>query len=129
MLSTISTCGCITSRRRPHQWLRLPLVGAGFGYETGSGLRVDGTVDYLNNDGLTDGGDTYALHLKGTVALANVYYDIPLSGGGSAGGGFGADVGAGAGLRRSTELPYRGSRASCRRTAAAGPRLRRPWPA
>ena len=31
------------------------------------------------------------------MALANVYYDFPLSGGGSAGGGFGAYVGAGAG--------------------------------
>ena len=71
-------------------------VGAGFGYETGSGLRVDGTLDYLQNDGLTDG--TYALHLKGAVALANVYYDFPLGGsGGSAGGGFGAYLGAGAG--------------------------------
>jgi len=70
-------------------------VGAGFGYETGSGLRVDGTLDYLQNDGLTDG--TYQLHLKGAVALANVYYDIPLGGGGSAGGGFGAYLGAGAG--------------------------------
>lgn len=70
-------------------------VGAGFGYEMGNGLRVDGTLDYLQNDGLTDG--TYQLHLKGAVALANVYYDIPLSGSGSAGGGFGAYVGAGAG--------------------------------
>ena len=71
-------------------------VGAGFGYEMGNGLRADATVDYLQNDGLTDG--TYALHLKGAVALANVYYDIPLSGSGSAGGGFGAYVGAGAGV-------------------------------
>ena len=30
-------------------------VGAGFGYEAGNGLRVDGTIDYLQNDGLTDG--------------------------------------------------------------------------
>jgi hypothetical protein len=72
-------------------------VGAGFGYETGSGLRVDGTLDYLQNDGETDG--TYALHLKGAVALANIYYDFPLGGMGmgSAGGGFGAYLGAGAG--------------------------------
>src|SRR6201986_3816397 len=62
-------------------------VGAGFGYETGSGLRVDGTLDYLQNDGLTD--RTYQLHLKGAVALANVYYDFPLGGSASAGGGFG----------------------------------------
>lgn len=70
-------------------------VGAGFGYEAGNGLRVDGTLDYLQNDNLTDGN--YSLHLKGAVALANVYYDFPLSGSGSAGGGFGAYVGAGAG--------------------------------
>jgi len=70
-------------------------LGAGFGYETGTGLRFDGTVDYLSNDGLTDGVNT--LHLRSTVALANVYYDFPLSGGGSAGGGFGAYLGAGVG--------------------------------
>ncbi|MEO6013158.1 MAG: hypothetical protein ABIQ30_06185 [Devosia sp.] len=73
-------------------------VGAGFGYETGSGLRFDGTLDYLSNEGLTDGTST--LHLRSTVALANVYYDIPLSaiGGGSAAeGGWGVYVGAGLG--------------------------------
>lgn len=70
-------------------------LGAGFGYETGTGLRVDGTVDYIANDGLTDGVNT--LHLRSTVALANAYYDFPLSGGGSAGGGFGAYVGGGFG--------------------------------
>ena len=26
-------------------------LGAGFGYETGNGLRFDGTLDYLYNDG------------------------------------------------------------------------------
>jgi len=71
-------------------------VGAGFGYETGNGLRVDGTVDYLANDGLTDGTNT--LHLRSTVALANVYYDFGFGGsGGSAAGGWGAYVGAGLG--------------------------------
>jgi Outer membrane protein beta-barrel domain len=70
-------------------------VGAGFGYEMGNGLRFDGTLDYLQNDGLSDGTNT--LHLRAGVALANAYYDFPLSGGGSAGGGFGAYVGAGAG--------------------------------
>ena len=70
-------------------------IGAGFGYEIGNGLRVDGTVDYLSNDGLTDGINT--LHLRAGVALANAYYDFPISGGGSAGGGFGAYLGAGAG--------------------------------
>src|SRR6185369_11751227 len=70
-------------------------IGAGFGYETGTGLRFDGTVDYLSNDGLSDGFNT--LSLRSTVALANVYYDIPLSGMGSAEGGWGAYVGAGLG--------------------------------
>jgi hypothetical protein len=69
-------------------------VGAGFGYEHGDGLRVDATLDYLSNDGLTDGSDT--LHFRGAVALANAYYDIPLSGAGGD-GGIGAYVGAGAG--------------------------------
>jgi len=88
----ISTCGCITPATAAGYGYS---IGAGFGYEMGNGLRFDATADYLQNDNLTDG--TYALHLKGTVALANVYYDIPLSGSGSAGGGFGAYVGAGAG--------------------------------
>jgi hypothetical protein len=69
-------------------------VGAGFGYETGTGLRVDGTLDYLWNSGLTDG--TNAIELRSTVALANIYYDIPLSGHGAE-GGIGAYLGAGAG--------------------------------
>jgi len=70
-------------------------IGAGFGYEVGNGLRFDGTVDFLQNDGLTDGINT--LHLRSAIALANAYYDVPLSGGGSAGGCFGAYFGAGAG--------------------------------
>jgi len=73
-------------------------LGAGIGYETGTGLRFDGTIDYLSNDGLSDGTDT--LHLRSGVALANVYYDFPLSGatGGAAGGGWGAYVGGGLGV-------------------------------
>lgn len=70
-------------------------LGAGFGYETGSGLRFDGTLDYLSNDGLTEG--TNHLHFRSTMALANAYYDIPLSDGGGMGGGFGAYVGGGIG--------------------------------
>jgi opacity protein-like surface antigen len=70
-------------------------IGAGFGYEVGNGLRFDGTLDYIANDGLTDGTDH--LHLRAGVALANVYYDFPLSGMGGASGGFGAYVGAGIG--------------------------------
>src|SRR5690606_41566458 len=33
-----------------------------------------------------------------TLALANIYYDFPISGVGAAGGGFGAYVGAGLGV-------------------------------
>ena len=86
------TCGCIEPATGAGYGYSL---GAGFGYETGTGLRFDGTVDYLSNDGLTDGTNT--LHLRSAVGLANAYYDIPLSGGGAAGGGFGAYVGAGVG--------------------------------
>jgi hypothetical protein len=78
-------------------------VGAGFGYETGTGLRVDATLDYLNNEGLLVNqgavpGD-YKVRLRSTLALANVYYDFALGGDygyGAAGGAFGY-VGAGAG--------------------------------
>ena len=86
-----TACGCILPPTAPGYGYS---VGAGFGYETGTGLRIDGTLDYLSNDGLTDGTNT--LHMRGAVALANAYYDIPLSGS-SAEGGIGAYVGAGAG--------------------------------
>jgi hypothetical protein len=68
--------------------------GAGFGFETGNGLRTDVTVDYLNNTGLSDG--TYTLTLRTALGLANVYYDFPLSEDDY--GGFGAYVGAGVGV-------------------------------
>lgn len=83
-------------------------IGAGFGYETGTGLRFDATVDYVGNDGLkvTKGaayaprdGD-YTVKLRSTIALANAYYDFSLGGDygyGAAGGAFGY-VGAGAGV-------------------------------
>lgn len=83
-------------------------VGAGVGYETGTGLRVDATLDFIGNedmqatipDGtplLADG--VHKLSLRSTVALANVYYDFGLSNGGYgvSGGAFGY-VGAGAGV-------------------------------
>jgi outer membrane protein with beta-barrel domain len=88
----IDTCGCSVPPTGAGYGYSL---GAGVGYEFGNGLRVDGTLDYLANDGLTDG--TYTLHLRSGVALANVYYDFPLSSMSSAAGGFGAYVGAGAG--------------------------------
>ena len=69
-------------------------IGAGFGYETGTGLRVDVTGDYLQNDGMTNG--THTLHLRGGVALANAYYDFSF-GGDALSGGWGAYVGAGLG--------------------------------
>jgi hypothetical protein len=90
-------------------------VGAGVGYETGTGLRADITLDFLNNEGLQStlpagvplsGGGTLAagshkLSLRSTIALANVYYDFSFGNGGygytAAGGAFGY-VGAGAGV-------------------------------
>ncbi|GHA27970.1 hypothetical protein GCM10007989_24900 [Devosia pacifica] len=89
--------------------------GGGFGYETGTGLRFDATVDYLQNEGssITKTGfgagvdGDYSLKLRSTIALANVYYDFSLGDGFggyghhkgySAGGGAFAYVGAGAGV-------------------------------
>ena len=78
--------------------------GAGIGYEFGDGLRADLTLDYLANDGMfgrmTGPTDNITVGLRSTVALANVYYDFGLTEGGSAGGGFGAYVGAGLGFAR-----------------------------
>ena len=73
--------------------------GAGFGYETGDGLRADFTVDQLVNKGLkaTNGVDTFGLGLRSTLGLANVYYDFGLSGYKKAHGGLGGYVGAGIG--------------------------------
>ena len=77
-------------------------VGAGFGYETGTGLRADVTVDYVNNEGLElsspNSTAIYSSKLRSTIALANVYYDFSLGGQGYgvSGGAFGY-VGAGAG--------------------------------
>ncbi|HWU17168.1 MAG TPA: hypothetical protein VN155_05755 [Devosia sp.] len=82
-------------------------VGAGVGYETGTGLRFDVTADYLGNDELstTISGSTnlangqHKLSLRSTILLANAYYDFGLGGDGygAAGGAFGY-VGAGAGV-------------------------------
>ena len=83
--------------------------GAGFGYETGNGLRFDGTIDSVETAGLKitkDTGDVdidgdYTLMLRSTVALANVYYDFGLGGdwgySAGSGGAFGY-VGAGVGV-------------------------------
>jgi len=84
--------------------------GAGFGYETGDGLRFDGTIDSVETRGLRitkaglpapDENGTYTLMLRSTVALANIYYDFGFGGDSfgysGAGGAFGY-VGAGAGV-------------------------------
>jgi hypothetical protein len=70
-------------------------IGAGFGYETGDGLRADMTIDYLAVNDISDG--VYDVDLRSTLTLANVYYDFPLAGVGGA-GGFGAYLGAGLGV-------------------------------
>lgn len=103
-----------------HPWLEPPevyepsaygygySVGAGFGYETGTGLRFDATVDQLETAGLKITKDfnnqaidgDYTLMLRSTLALANVYYDFSLGGGGFgySGDGAFAYLGAGAGF-------------------------------
>ncbi len=90
----VDTSGCVCSSATAYGYGYS--VGAGFGYETGTGLRVDSTVDYLYNTGLSDGTNT--LTLRSTVALANAYYDFSFDGHGSANGGFGGYVGAGLGI-------------------------------
>ena len=77
--------------------------GAGFGYETGNGLRFDGTIDSVETAGLKitkDTGDVdidgdYTLMLRSTVALANVYYDFGLGGDGGYSAGSGGALGYG----------------------------------
>lgn len=83
--------------------------GAGFGYETGDGLRFDGTIDSVETRGLRitkaglpapDENGTYTLSLRSTVALANIYYDFGFGGdsfGYTGGGGAFGYVGAGVG--------------------------------
>lgn len=86
--------------------------GAGFGYETGDGLRFDVTMDALETKGVhitkaglpaPDENGEYTLMLRSTLALANVYYDFSF-GGFDGFGGYGGDggmfgyVGAGAGV-------------------------------
>ena len=71
-------CGCATINSTPFSTVGYGYsVGAGFGYETGTGLRVDATLDYVSNSGasLTKtapgvAGD-YSVNLRSTLALAN----------------------------------------------------------
>lgn len=90
-------CGCVASFATPGYGYS---VGAGFGYETGDGLRADITVDYISIDNLTTTGSTHTVDLRSGIALVNAYYDISLDGYSSADGGFGAYVGAGVGLAK-----------------------------
>jgi len=82
-------------------------AGIGAGYETGTGLRGDLTVDWLGNEdmqitapigtvGIAEG--VHKLSLRSTVVLANAYYDFGFGGNGygASGGAFGY-VGAGVG--------------------------------
>jgi hypothetical protein len=96
------TCGCAVGPY-PFQIAGYGYsYGAGLGYEFGDGLRSDVTFDYFDNSGLKGNigtsGSTSTYRIRGGVALANVYYDFGLGGGGSAEGGFGAYVGGGLGL-------------------------------
>lgn len=82
-------------------------AGVGIGFETGTGLRMDVTADYLHNDGLgitipaghpALAAGEHKLKLRSTLLLANAYYDFGFGDGfGAAGGAFGY-VGAGAGV-------------------------------
>lgn len=80
--------------------------GVGAGYETGTGLRLDVTVDRLHNDGLRANvagsanlaNGTHSLNLRSTVILANAYYDVGFGDGYSAAGGPFGYVGAGVGV-------------------------------
>ncbi len=92
-----SYCGCILEFDTPGYGYS---VGAGFGYETGDGIRADITFDYLDIQDLTSTTD-HTVDLRSGLALANIYYDFSLDGsGGSAEGGMGVYVGAGIGLAK-----------------------------
>lgn len=87
-------CACVISFDKMGYGYSL---GAGFGYDSGHGIRADVTLDYLSYGGLhtTTGHD---VNLRSGLALANIYYDFNLSGDGYGAGGFGAYVGAGLGV-------------------------------
>lgn len=98
-----SYCGCIADIEEPGYGYS---VGAGFGYETGDGLRADITFDYFDIQGMTAVGN-HTVDLKSGMALANIYYDFSLDGaGGSAEGGMGLYVGAGVGIAKNFSYIY-----------------------
>lgn len=70
-------------------------LGVGVGYETGDGFRADLTVDYLSNNGLTDG--FYTMNMRSGLLLANAYYDFSFDELMTADGGWGGYVGFGLG--------------------------------
>ena len=83
-------------------------VGAGFGYDSGHGIRADLTVDYLSNGDLT-ASNGYTVNLRSGLALANIYYDFNLSHDGYGAGGLGAYVGAGLGVAKNYSEVMNGS--------------------
>jgi hypothetical protein len=88
-------CNCIDTFASPGYGYSL---GVGFGYESGTGLRADVTVDYLSNDKLTS-STGHTVNLRSGLLLANIYHDFSFDHGG-AGGGFGGYVGAGLGFAK-----------------------------
>lgn len=87
-------CACVEAFDTPGYGYSL---GVGFGYESGTGLRADVTIDYLSNDGLTSVSG-HEVSLRSGLVLANIYHDFALHEGGAAGGGYGAYIGAGLGF-------------------------------
>jgi opacity protein-like surface antigen len=96
-------CACVADFNKPGYGYSL---GVGFGYETGTGLRADLTVDYLSNGDLnTTAG--YTVNLRSGLVLANLYYDYQFYDGGGAAGGLGGYVGAGIGFAKNySEVLY-----------------------
>lgn len=89
-------CACVATFTNPGYGYSL---GVGFGYESGTGLRADLTVDYLSNDRLTT-NTGHTVNLRSGLVLANIYHDFALHEGGAAGGGLGLYVGAGLGVAK-----------------------------
>lgn len=89
-------CGCLVAFDKVGYGYS---VGAGFGYDSGHGVRADITIDYLSYGNLTS-STGHTVNLRSGLALANIYYDFNLSGNGYGAGGFGAYVGAGLGVAK-----------------------------
>jgi len=100
-----SQCGCIPAFDKMGYGYS---VGAGFGYDSGHGVRADITLDYLSYGNLQ--GGSHSVNLRSGLALANIYYDFDLSGNGYGAGGLGAYVGAGIGLAKNySEVSFNGN--------------------